>query len=64
MTEADIRSETERAANALDLWELPKASVEAKRAAMRFDAYCPQRKHWFWMYYSKIMARIRAEGVE
>lgn len=61
MSEADMCSETTRAANALDSWELPKAGIEAKRAAILFDAFCPQRKQWLWMYYSKIMARLRAE---
>jgi len=59
MTSDDMHIETTRAANAVDFWELPKASLEAKRAALVFDAYCPQRKQWFWMYYSKIMQRIR-----
>lgn len=59
MTQADMDSETTRAANAVDTWELPKASLEAKRAALKFYNAGDNRKFWFWMYYSKIMKRIR-----
>lgn len=61
MSEDDMRSETTRAANALDVWELPKASLEAKRAALKFYNAGDNRKFWFWMYYSKVMARLRVE---
>lgn len=64
ISEKEMQSETSRAANAIDRWELPKKSLEAKRAALRFGQFDANRKMWFWLYYSKIMARIRAEGVE
>jgi len=61
MSQADMNSETTRAVDAIDTWELPKKSVEAKGAALKFYEIGDNRKVWFWMYYSKIMARLRAE---
>jgi hypothetical protein len=60
ITEKEMQSETTRAANALDVWELPKASYDARMKAKKFY-YDPYMKFWYWLYWTKIVARMRAE---